>query len=318
MSDTDAAREVAERYCAAWLANDLGGIVACYADDFTLHYFGDNPFSGDHVGRDAALATLLAVGAKAPRRLLEIEDVLAGPGTAVVVAREEITTSDGPVEVRRSFRYRVRGERFVESWLYEEDQETIDRAWSDGPGAELLPERRFGWWDMFVAEEDDPRVDGDFANDERSVLLGFLGDRRLTLEMKCAGLDAEQMARASVPPSDLSLLGLVRHLTGVERYWFRKVIAGEDVADPYRSPDGANLEFVVEPDPAMVEEAWANWRAEVAASDAIVARTVDLGERGRGEPTPLREVLVHLIREYAQHLGHADLLRERIDGRIGQ
>ena len=71
---------------------------------------------------------------------------------------------------------------------------------------------------MFVHEDDDPRSDGGWDNDERSVLLGFLADRRLTLELKCAGLDAAQMARPSVPPSDMSLLGLVRHLTSVENY----------------------------------------------------------------------------------------------------
>jgi uncharacterized damage-inducible protein DinB len=183
---------------------------------------------------------------------------------------------------------------------------------------EELPERTFGWWDMFVAEEDDPRADGGFENNERAVLLGFLSDRRRTLEMKCAGLDAAQMARQSVPPSDLSLLGLVRHLAGVERYWFQRVIAGEDVARPYHDPNGGNLEFVVAADPEMVAEAWATWRAAVAASDEVIARTADLGDLGRGKPVPLREVLVHLIREYAQHTGHADLLRERIDGRVGQ
>jgi hypothetical protein len=185
-------------------------------------------------------------------------------------------------------------------------------------GAEHSPERVFGWWDMFVGPEDDLRVDGGFDNDERSMLVGFLGDRRLTLEMKCAGLDADQMARRSVPPSDLSLLGLVRHLAGVERYWFRHVLAGEQVERPYRSPDGDDTEFDVVGDPAMVADAWSTWRAEVAFAEALVATTDDLGELGRGRPVPLREVLVHLIEEYARHVGHADLLRERIDGRVGQ
>lgn len=181
-----------------------------------------------------------------------------------------------------------------------------------------LPEREFGWWDMFVAPEDDPRADGGFANDERSMLVGYLADRRLTFEMKCAGLDAEQMARRSVPPSDLSLLGLVRHLAGVERFWFRGVIAGEHIVRPFVDDDGTDREFDVAPEGAMVEEAWRVWRDEVAAAERIVADVADLGQLGCGAPTPVREVLVHLVEEYARHVGHADLLRERIDGRVGQ
>ncbi len=195
---------------------------------------------------------------------------------------------------------------------------------------QALPPRRFGWLDMFVSEDDDPRADGGWENSERAVLTGFLDDRRLTLTMKCDGLTAEQLARRSVPPSDLSLLGIVRHLTGVERYWFRNVMAGDDAPPLYRGPDGEDLdfefgfEFGLEPEvpvgegSALVAEAWDNWRAEVAFATELVAGTPDLATLGIGQPVPLREVLVHLIREYAQHMGHADLLRERIDGRVGQ
>lgn len=185
-------------------------------------------------------------------------------------------------------------------------------------GDDGLPQRSFGWWDMFVHEDDDPRADGGWDNSERAVLVGFLADRRLTLELKCAGLDAEQMARRAVPPSDLSLLGLVRHLAGVEQYWFRQAMAGEEVPRLYVGPAGEDLALDVEPEPAMVEEAWKTWRTEVAHAQALVEATEDLGSIGLGRAVPLREVLVHLIREYAQHMGHADLLRERIDGRIGQ
>jgi ketosteroid isomerase-like protein len=130
MDNTDNAREVAERYREAWLANDLAGNIDCYADDFSLHYFGNNPWSGSHVGKQAAIDTLLAVGAKAPRRLVAVDEVLAGPNAAVLVAREEISTPEGPAEIRRVLRYRVRGSHFVDCWLYEEDQAVIDRAWS--------------------------------------------------------------------------------------------------------------------------------------------------------------------------------------------
>lgn len=183
---------------------------------------------------------------------------------------------------------------------------------------EPLPERRFGWSDMFVSDEEDPRSDGGWADNERSVLLGFLEDRRLTLEMKCAGLDATQMARASVPPSDMSLLGLVRHLTGVENYWFCSAIAGLGGTRPFHAEDGTDEAFVVEASDEAVEDAWLAWRSQVALSRSIIEKVSDLSERGTGNPVPVREILVHLIREYAQHLGHADLIRERIDGRVGQ
>lgn len=183
---------------------------------------------------------------------------------------------------------------------------------------ENLPDRAFGWWDMFVHEDDDPRADGGWNNDERSMLLGSITDRRLTLKLKCSGLDAEQMACASVPPSDMSLLGLVRHLTAVENYWFQQVIAGADGDRPYHSEDGTDLSFDVAPDAALVDQAWSRWRAEIARSDAVMHDIEDLGQEAAGESIPVREILLHLIREYAQHQGHADLIRERIDGRIGQ
>lgn len=195
---------------------------------------------------------------------------------------------------------------------------TIALVVKDTFDGEQLPERKFGWWDMFVNDNDDPRADGGWDNTERDVLLGFLSDRRLTLELKCSGLDAQQLARQSVPPSDLSLLGLVRHLAGVEQYWFRQVIAGEEVDRLYVGTDGEDLAFVVDADPETVDEAWDTWRSEVAFAEQLVSEMPDLGQLGRGKPVPLREVLVHLIREYAQHTGHADLLRERIDGRVGQ
>ena len=196
---------------------------------------------------------------------------------------------------------------------------------TDGPGpappdAAAEPERRFGWWDMWAGPEDDPREAGGPYAGERATLVRYLRDRRLTLEMKCEGLDAEAMARRSVPPSNLSLLGLVRHLADVERHWFRRVLAGEDAAPRY-GPGDADFEQAA-PDPAMVADAWAAWRAEVAFAERFVAQAPDLDLLGTGDPDrspiPLREVLVHMIEEYARHLGHADLIRERIDGRVGQ
>src|SRR3954470_24355219 len=91
-----------------------------------------------------------------------------------------------------------------------------------------LPDRTFGWSDMWASPEDDPRTE-EGPTDERSLLERYLRNYRLTLQLKCAGLDAEQLARRSVPPSNLSLLGLVRHLATVEHYWFRIALAGEDL-----------------------------------------------------------------------------------------
>ncbi|MEE4496365.1 DinB family protein [Streptomyces sp. NPDC050529] len=173
---------------------------------------------------------------------------------------------------------------------------------------------------MFVHPDDEQRADGGFHG-ERDTLVGFLRDQRLTLEMKCSGLDATAMARRSVEPSSLSLLGLVRHMAGVELYWFRHVMAGQDVQRPYRTAADRDADFNgAVADPEVVAEAWAIWRSEVAFAEKFVAGAPGLGLTAVGgdDPVELRSVLVHMIEEYARHNGHADLLRERIDGRVGQ
>ncbi|MGK5738462.1 DinB family protein [Micromonospora sp. URMC 103] len=178
----------------------------------------------------------------------------------------------------------------------------------------------FAWSNMFMHPDEDPRSDGGF-DDERAMFVGYLRDQRLTLQLKCADLDAEQLARRAVPPSTLSLLGLVRHMAEVERGWFRRVMAGEDVPAIYRTdadPDADFNEALAEPD--VVAEAWRNWRAEIEFAEQFVDRT-DLRATGTtrdGDSISLRELLLHMIEEYARHNGHADLLRELIDGRIGQ
>jgi uncharacterized damage-inducible protein DinB len=171
---------------------------------------------------------------------------------------------------------------------------------------------------MWVDPDDDPRESGAAAVDERGVLLDYLRRYRLTLEMKCAGLDVEQLARRSVPPSTMSLLGLLRHMAEVERSWFRRIMAGQDAPSLYCSDvdrDGDWTGAVA--DPEVVDRAWREWRAEVTFAEQFVADTSDLGTLGTTK-VPLRDVLVHMIEEYARHCGHADLLRERIDGRVGQ
>jgi uncharacterized damage-inducible protein DinB len=174
---------------------------------------------------------------------------------------------------------------------------------------------------MFLDPEADPREGGPELGDERTTLTEFLRCQRLTLQVKCEGLDAEQLARRSVEPSTMSLLGLLRHLAEVERSWFRRRFAGQDVPKRYQTaelPDG-DFDGAVA-DPAVVEEAWAAWREEVAFAEELTAVT-DLGfvaSDGHGGQLSLRELLVHMVEEYARHNGHADLLRERIDGRLGQ
>ena len=180
---------------------------------------------------------------------------------------------------------------------------------------EDLPARQFGWWDMWASPEDDPRQEGGFDG-ERELLVGYLRNYRLTLEMKCSGLDAEQLARRSVPPSNMSLLGLVRHMATVEQAWFRVAMAGEDVPRLYRGEGEDEFDGVVA-DPDVVEEGYARWREEIAFAEGYVDRTADLGTVGTGGNV-LREVLLHMVEEYARHCGHADFLRERIDGRVGQ
>jgi uncharacterized damage-inducible protein DinB len=175
---------------------------------------------------------------------------------------------------------------------------------------------------MWVDPDDDPRDSGTDLSDERSTLLEYLGAYRMTLEMKCADLDAAQLAERSVPPSTMSLLGLVRHMAEVERFWFRRVMAGEDAAKLYCTDDDRDGDWNgAQAGEDVVAQAWRAWRDEVAFAEQFTAAAADLGVTGQmpsDDNVALREVLVHMIEEYARHCGHADLLRERVDGRVGQ
>ncbi|HKC27305.1 MAG TPA: DinB family protein [Jatrophihabitans sp.] len=164
--------------------------------------------------------------------------------------------------------------------------------------------------------------------DERTTLVDSLRRQRLTLELKCAGLDAQAMARRSVEPSTMSLLGLVRHLAEIERATFRVMMAGQDVPRLFCSDTDRDGDFDgAVADPQVVAQAWNAWRAEVDFATRFVADapTLDiigddpLNQHGSGGgQMSLREVLIGMIEEYARHLGHVDLLRERIDGSVGQ
>jgi uncharacterized damage-inducible protein DinB len=197
---------------------------------------------------------------------------------------------------------------------------------TDDDTREIVPERwsaagaDSGMW-MDMAQ--DPRFTaGEELEGERATVLAYLRNYRLIMEMKCADLDAAQLARRSVPPSTMSLLGLVRHMADVERHWFRRVMAQADAAPWYWSEDVPDADWLgAVADPEVVDDAWRAWREEVAFAEKFVADSLDLGVKGTmrdGTSVALRDVLVHMIEEYARHCGHADLLRERIDGRVGQ
>lgn len=171
--------------------------------------------------------------------------------------------------------------------------------------------------DMWVNPDDDPRnTDRVSPDGELATLQDYLSDYRLTLRMKCEGLDAEQLARRSVPPSTMSLLGLLRHLAEVERDWRNWITPGDPLPKLYGRRDadfdGASAEE------AVVDAAYADLAREQAATDAALAEHPDLGERLGKDDIAVRELLVHRIEEYARHAGHADLLRECVDGRVGQ
>jgi uncharacterized damage-inducible protein DinB len=155
--------------------------------------------------------------------------------------------------------------------------------------------------------------------DERTTLESWLDFHRATLAMKCEGLDDEQSA-ASVPPSTLTLTGLVQHMAEVERNWFRRVLAGEQappIYDPRADPDGPDGGFELA-EGATLRDALDTWQAEIACARKHCAGR-GLADTGRfvGQDVSLRWIYVHMIEEYARHNGHADLLREHIDGTTG-
>ncbi|MFI1801401.1 DinB family protein [Streptomyces sp. NPDC020379] len=158
------------------------------------------------------------------------------------------------------------------------------------------------------------------VSDERTSLESWLDYHRATLALKCAGLDDRQLREPSAPPSPLTLMGLVRHMAEVERGWFRRVLAAEHEAGPiyYSDEDPDGDIHVTEQD--TWEEAYATWQAEIAAAREA-ARGHSLDDRGvhsrDGAEFDLRWIYTHMIEEYARHNGHADLIRERIDGATG-
>ncbi len=187
--------------------------------------------------------------------------------------------------------------------------------------------RRHGWvgavtdigFDgMWLPQDQDPRMSTTASRGERAVLVEYLEHYRATLEMKCEGLTPAQLGTRSVPPSRMSLLGLVRHFARVEQSWFRRTIEGQDDIERHFQHEDGGFAFD-EPTPELIDASFALLREEVAHAREVLARTdldalVDVG----GDECEVRDVVVHMIEEYARHCGHADLLRECLDGRTGQ
>ncbi|MDQ3661123.1 MAG: DinB family protein [Actinomycetota bacterium] len=151
------------------------------------------------------------------------------------------------------------------------------------------------------------------------MLRAFLDYHRATLAMKCDGLSEQDLRRQSMPPSTLSLLGLVRHLAEVERTWFRRVINGEDI--PLVWSNEGDYQVAYDASGATRAQAFGAWQTEIEHSRRIEEEAESLDVTGHqprwNEDVSLRLVMLHLIHEYARHNGHADFLREGIDGSIG-
>lgn len=173
---------------------------------------------------------------------------------------------------------------------------------------------------MPTTDESAYRVTPPSGGDERELLRGFVDFHRGTLLWKTSGLTGEQLVTTSTEPSTMSLIGLVRHLTEVERYWFQLCLAGRPVTLQHwttEHPDG-DFDLV---DPGRVEQDLADYQAVIKISDEIAGR-YDLDHTfrrpRRNNEYSVRWLYLHLVEEYSRHNGHADLIRERIDGTTGE
>jgi uncharacterized damage-inducible protein DinB len=179
--------------------------------------------------------------------------------------------------------------------------------------------------DMWTEDGQDPRT-YDNPQGEKATYVEYLRNYRLTLGLKCEGLTPEQLATRSVPPSSMSLLGLVRHMAAVEHSWFQRVAQATGEDRLYRTEEDRDLDFNgAVGTQECVDDAFATWRREMAKAEEWFESVPesDLGRElpipGReGEVVSVRDMVVHMVEEYARHCGHADLLRETIDGRTGQ
>ena len=168
------------------------------------------------------------------------------------------------------------------------------------------------------------RSDPPSTTDERTMLIDFLDFYRSTLLAKCAGLDADELCTRSVPPSTMSLAGMLRHMAEVERYWFEQVWLGADVPSIYCGPNGDTDDDWDEAVPATVTADIETYVIEVGRARGILAEVTNLSttvtrlRRGANHELSMRWIVIHMIEEYARHCGHADLLRQCIDGTTGE
>ena len=187
----------------------------------------------------------------------------------------------------------------VRGWTHATVAKVTDAAWS-APA----PERR----------------EPDREAAERNALEQWVDYHRATLLLKCAGLTAQQLKQRASPPSTLSLLGLVRHMTEVERWWFRMHANGEELTFLH-DPDSVGLDFDALDGADAAADIAAYWREVDAARDAVAGKELSLVVPSRGhhpeQTRDLRWIFLHMLEEYARHNGHADLLREAIDGTTG-
>ena len=173
-------------------------------------------------------------------------------------------------------------------------------------------------WTAPEVEDDRPELD--MTADERTTLREWLEMYRATVPLKVAGLTGEQLCAQPVPGSTLSLLGVVRHLTEVERYWLTDVLLGEDSPDIYSHREAPEGDFeLATPEGAPADLERYATEVEQARRHEAAAGSVEDPAKGlrHGQPVSLRWILTHLLEEYARHLGHMDMLRGAIDGRTG-
>ncbi|MBG0850398.1 DinB family protein [Streptomyces spinoverrucosus] len=165
----------------------------------------------------------------------------------------------------------------------------------------------------------DNRIGPPSCGSERDMLRAYLDYHRATLAMKCEGLTTGELRKRSMPPSTLSLLGLVRHMAEVERAWFRRVFEDNDA--PMVWSDKIDFQAAYDASASTREEAFAVWEAEVENSRRIERAAESLDRAGYqprwGKEVSLRMVMLHVLLEYGRHNGHADFLREGIDGTVG-
>lgn len=130
-AQTDAIRKAVTRYATAWLAGDRAEMAACYHDEFTLHYAGQNPLSGVHRGKPAAFAALAEIARRANRKLLAIDDVMAGPHRGAILARESFSRDGRTAEVERLLVYAIKDHLLSDCWVYDRDQAIVDAFFAD-------------------------------------------------------------------------------------------------------------------------------------------------------------------------------------------